>query len=79
MAEVRTVAVIGAGIMGRGIVHAAALGGYRTILGVAENGGMKDVKVSIADAMGHFSLEFPPGVAADPGLILGGIAAWISR
>ncbi len=32
MAEVRTVAVIGAGIMGRGIAHAAALGGYRTIL-----------------------------------------------
>jgi len=32
VAEVRTVAVIGAGIMGRGIAHAAALGGYRTIL-----------------------------------------------
>jgi 3-hydroxybutyryl-CoA dehydrogenase len=32
MIEVRTVAVIGAGIMGRGIAHAAALGGYRTIL-----------------------------------------------
>jgi 3-hydroxybutyryl-CoA dehydrogenase len=30
--EVRTVAVVGAGIMGRGIAHAAALGGYRTIL-----------------------------------------------
>jgi 3-hydroxybutyryl-CoA dehydrogenase len=30
--EVRTVAVIGAGIMGRGIAHLAALGGYRTIL-----------------------------------------------
>src|SRR5512144_2067862 len=30
--EVGTVAVIGAGIMGRGIAHAAALGGYRTIL-----------------------------------------------
>ncbi len=30
--EVRTVAVIGAGIMGRGIAHAAAIGGYRTIL-----------------------------------------------
>ncbi|MGI9104214.1 MAG: 3-hydroxyacyl-CoA dehydrogenase family protein [Terriglobales bacterium] len=30
--EVRTVAVIGAGIMGRGIAHAAAVGGYRTIL-----------------------------------------------
>ena len=32
MTEVRTVAVIGAGIMGRGIAHAAALAGYRTIL-----------------------------------------------
>src|SRR5579884_812893 len=32
MAEVRTIAVIGAGIMGRGIAHASALGGYRTIL-----------------------------------------------
>ncbi len=32
MAEVRTIAVIGAGTMGRGIAHAAALGGYRTIL-----------------------------------------------
>jgi len=29
---VKTIAVIGAGIMGRGIAHAAALGGYRTIL-----------------------------------------------
>ena len=32
MAAINTVAVIGAGIMGRGIAHAAALGGYRTIL-----------------------------------------------
>ncbi|HWY68361.1 MAG TPA: 3-hydroxyacyl-CoA dehydrogenase NAD-binding domain-containing protein [Terriglobales bacterium] len=32
MAAVKTVAVIGAGIMGRGIAHVAALGGYRTIL-----------------------------------------------
>ena len=32
MAEIKTVSVIGAGIMGRGIAHAAALGGYRTIL-----------------------------------------------
>jgi 3-hydroxybutyryl-CoA dehydrogenase len=32
MAEVKTIAVIGAGIMGRGIAHAAALGGYRTLL-----------------------------------------------
>jgi len=30
--EIKTIAVIGAGIMGRGIAHAAALGGYRTVL-----------------------------------------------
>jgi 3-hydroxybutyryl-CoA dehydrogenase len=32
VAQVHTVAVIGAGTMGRGIAHVAALGGYRTIL-----------------------------------------------
>ncbi|MFZ0901170.1 MAG: 3-hydroxyacyl-CoA dehydrogenase NAD-binding domain-containing protein [Candidatus Sulfotelmatobacter sp.] len=32
MPQVKTIAVIGAGIMGRGIAHAAAVGGYRTIL-----------------------------------------------
>ena len=32
MPPVQTIAVIGAGIMGRGIAHAAAVGGYRTIL-----------------------------------------------
>jgi 3-hydroxybutyryl-CoA dehydrogenase len=30
--EIKTIAVIGAGIMGRGIAHVAAMGGYRTIL-----------------------------------------------
>jgi 3-hydroxybutyryl-CoA dehydrogenase len=32
VAAIQTIAVIGAGIMGRGIAHAAALGGYHTIL-----------------------------------------------
>src|SRR3954466_14504022 len=32
MSEIKTIAVMGAGIMGRGIAHAAALGGFRTIL-----------------------------------------------
>ena len=32
MAEIKTIAVIGAGTMGRGIAHVAALGRYRTIL-----------------------------------------------
>jgi 3-hydroxybutyryl-CoA dehydrogenase len=32
VAQVKTIAVIGAGTMGRGIAHAAALGGYSTIL-----------------------------------------------
>jgi len=30
--EVKTIAVIGAGLVGRGIAHAAALGGYATVL-----------------------------------------------
>lgn len=30
--RVQTIAVIGAGVTGRGIAHAAALGGYRTVL-----------------------------------------------
>lgn len=32
MAEIRTITVIGAGAIGRGIAHASAMGGYRTIL-----------------------------------------------
>jgi 3-hydroxybutyryl-CoA dehydrogenase len=32
VAEVKTIAVIGAGIMGRGIAQVASLGGYRTVL-----------------------------------------------
>lgn len=32
MAEIQTIAVIGAGAVGRGIAYATALGGYRTIL-----------------------------------------------
>jgi 3-hydroxybutyryl-CoA dehydrogenase len=32
VSEIATIAVIGAGTMGRGIAHVAALGGYRTIL-----------------------------------------------
>jgi len=32
VAEIKTVAVIGAGTMGRGIAHVAALAGYRTVL-----------------------------------------------
>ncbi len=32
MPQIKTVSVIGAGIMGRGIAHAAALAGYRTII-----------------------------------------------
>ena len=30
--EVRTIAVIGAGAMGRGIAYATAVGGYKTVL-----------------------------------------------
>src|SRR5437016_8331261 len=32
MSQIKTISVIGAGIMGRGIAHVAAMGGYRTVL-----------------------------------------------
>ena len=40
--EVKTIAVIGAGTMGRGIAYASALGGFQTVL--------EDVSVSILDS-----------------------------
>lgn len=47
MAEISTIAVIGAGIMGRGIAHAAALGGYRTILEDILPGSLKKAEAEI--------------------------------
>jgi len=43
--QVKTIAVIGAGIMGRGIAHAAAIGGYRTILEDLLPGALRRAKV----------------------------------
>jgi 3-hydroxybutyryl-CoA dehydrogenase len=47
VAPVQTVAVIGAGIMGRGIAHAAALGGYRTILEDLLPGALRKAELEI--------------------------------
>jgi 3-hydroxybutyryl-CoA dehydrogenase len=47
MSEVKTIAVIGAGIMGRGIAHAAALGGYRTILEDLVPGALRKAETEI--------------------------------
>jgi 3-hydroxybutyryl-CoA dehydrogenase len=53
--EVKTIAVIGAGTMGRGIAYASALGGFQTVL--------EDVSVSILDgAMGWIRGTFEEGV-----------------
>jgi 3-hydroxybutyryl-CoA dehydrogenase len=78
VAQVSTIAVIGAGTMGRGIAHVAALGGYRTILedllpnalrkAESEIRGNLDKavelgKVSTSDAEAAFSrLEYAGGV-----------------
>jgi 3-hydroxybutyryl-CoA dehydrogenase len=78
VAQVNTIAVIGAGTMGRGIAHVAALGGYRTILedllpnalrkAETEIRGNLDKavelgKVSAADANAAFArLEYAGGV-----------------
>ena len=54
--DVRTIAVIGAGPMGRGIAYAAALGGFRTVL--------EDVSPSLLDEGVAFIREtFKEGVA----------------
>ena len=47
MSEVKTIAVIGAGIMGRGIARAAALGGYRTILEDLVPGALRKAETEI--------------------------------
>lgn len=53
--EVKTIAVIGAGTMGRGIAYAAALGGYRTVL--------EDVdEVILARALAWIAEAFEEGV-----------------
>ena len=53
--EVKTIAVIGAGTMGRGIAYGAALGGFRTIL--------EDVNESVlAKAMAWIREAFEEGV-----------------
>ena len=54
--EVKTIAVIGAGTMGRGIAYAAAFGGYRTIL--------EDVSPNMLDAgLAYIRASLEEGVA----------------
>lgn len=48
--EVNTIAVIGAGTMGRGIAYASALGGFQTILEDVNDGVLAKATASIADA-----------------------------
>jgi 3-hydroxybutyryl-CoA dehydrogenase len=60
--DIKTVAVIGAGIMGRGIAHAAALGGYRTI-----------VEDLLPDALRRAETEIRANL--DKGVELGKVAA----
>ncbi len=53
--EVNTIAVIGAGTMGRGIAYAAAMGGYQTILedmsAQAREGGLASIRQSLDDGI----------------------------
>jgi len=54
--EINTIAVIGAGTMGRGIAYAAAFGGYRTIL--------EDISASMLDqGLAYVRESFEEGVA----------------
>jgi len=54
--SIATVAVIGSGLMGRGIAYAAALGGYRTLVHDASSG-------ALAGAMSQIGRDLDEGVA----------------
>src|SRR5262249_51571740 len=54
--DVKTIAVIGAGTMGRGIAYASAYGGYRTVL--------EDIsRPTLEQAVGWIRQSFDEGVA----------------
>ncbi len=63
MAEIRTIAVIGAGAIGRGIAFAAALGGYRTIL---EDILPSSLRTAAAELRDHLSRAADLGTVSKP-------------
>jgi 3-hydroxybutyryl-CoA dehydrogenase len=64
--QVRAIAVIGAGKMGRGIAHAAALGGYRTILEDLLPNALREAKAEIRASLDQ-AVELGKVNAADAG------------
>src|SRR5579871_4124401 len=66
--DVKTIGVIGAGTMGRGIAYAAALGGYRTILEDVmpemQAAAMTWIRKSIGDGVERWKVEAAAGEAA---------------
>jgi len=63
MAEIRTIAVIGAGAIGRGIAYAAALGGYRTIL---EDILPSSLRTAAAELREHLAIAADLGTVSKP-------------
>ena len=68
MAEIRTIAVIGAGAIGRGIAHASAMGGYRTILEdilpASLRSAAEEIRGHLARAAGQGTVSKPEADAA---------------
>ncbi len=73
MPEVRTIAVCGAGIMGRGIAHAAALGGFRTILQDVAPAALDEARREI-QAILDKAVELGKSTAAEAEAVLGRLA-----
>ncbi len=69
MPEIRTIAVIGAGIMGRGIALASSLGGYRTILEDLLPGALRKAEAEIRTNL-HKAVELGKVTHADGHLVL---------
>jgi 3-hydroxybutyryl-CoA dehydrogenase len=68
VAEIRTIAVIGAGTLGRGIAHASALGGFRTILEdilpASLRGAAQEIREHLARAASHGAVSQADAEAA---------------
>jgi len=65
---VRTIAVLGSGIMGRGIAYASALGGFRTLLqdpdGAQLERAASDISANLEKGVAVGKLEGPAAAAA---------------
>jgi 3-hydroxybutyryl-CoA dehydrogenase len=63
MVDIKTIGVIGAGQMGSGIAHVAALAGYDVVIGDVS---LERVESALATINGHMARQIAKGIIAEP-------------